>query len=236
MSETAVATARQFLLFTAALTTIELLVPARPTQRPLRRGTAIDLLFFFASPLVVGFAGSALLGAASAAAARVMPSGVRAGFGVQPFALQLVEMFLLSEVSGYWLHRWSHERPWLWRFHAVHHSNVELDWLAATRQHPLEALWLLCAANVPVVLLGFSVEPLLAFVLAQRLYTAFLHANVRIGYGRFTLLLASPQFHHWHHDGASRPARNFASTLPWLDWLWGTYELPARFPARYGIS
>jgi len=219
------AVARQFLLFVAVLAPLELLLPAR-TQGPLRRGTLTDLLHFAVNPFLIAAGGSLLLALLGA----VVPKLGAA----QPWGLQFAEIFVVSELLGYWVHRLSHTVPWLWRFHAVHHSNTELDFLAAHRQHPLEAIWLVGVANLPVVALGFDVEPILGFILAQKLYTAFLHANVRIGFGRFTLLLASPRFHHWHHDVNSRG--NYASALPIFDKLFGSYRLPPGFPSQYGCD
>jgi sterol desaturase/sphingolipid hydroxylase (fatty acid hydroxylase superfamily) len=227
-----VAIARQLLLFVALLVPLEILFPARPEQRPLRRGSLTDFLHFTLDPFLVAAGGTLLLAVLAALLERVVPG--RAFLRAQPFAVQLTEIIVLSELGGYWIHRLSHELPALWRFHAVHHSNTELDFLAAHRQHPLEAIWLLGVANLPVLALGFDADAILGFILAQKLYTAFLHANVRIGYGRFTVVLASPQFHHWHHDAHARG--NFASALPIFDRLFGTYSLPEGFPVEYGCD
>ena len=52
------------------------------------------------------------------------------GFGpASPLSLQAVLILALVDFVGYWMHRWLHGRR-LWRFHAVHHSSVDLDWLA----------------------------------------------------------------------------------------------------------
>jgi sterol desaturase/sphingolipid hydroxylase (fatty acid hydroxylase superfamily) len=238
MREIALATLRQFLLFGLLLTPLELLRPARATQRYWRRGYATDLLHFLIGPFLITLGAALLLGLLGAVASNALPMRVRAAFGAQPWSLQLVEIVLASELGQYWVHRASHRVKWLWKFHAVHHSTVELDWLAAHRQHPIEAVWLLGVANLPVMLLGFSTETMLGFVLAQKLFTAFLHANVRIGFGRFTLLLASPEFHHDHHDGAPDAAPcNFAGALPWLDKIFGTWRAPdGKFPERYGCD
>jgi sterol desaturase/sphingolipid hydroxylase (fatty acid hydroxylase superfamily) len=218
------AVVRQLLLFVAVLAPLELLFPARK-QGPLRKGTLTDLLHFAVNPFLIS-AGSGLVLSGLALVVPKLPS--------QPWALQVAEIFVVSELLGYWAHRLSHSVPLLWRLHAVHHSNTEMDFLAAQRQHPLEAIWHLGVANLPIIALGFDVEPLLGFILLQKLYTAFLHANVRIGYGRFTLILASPQFHHWHHDVSLRG--NFSSTLPIFDKLFGSYHLPSGFPASYGCD
>ena len=228
---------RQLLLFGMLLTPLELLRPARPLQRLWRRGALTDLIYFAVNPFLINLGMALVLGVLALAIDWAVPRPLRASLQSQPIALQFVEIFLLSEVFGYWVHRLSHRSELLWRFHAIHHSNTELDWLAAHRQHPLEAIWLLAVANLPVLLLGFPIESMLWVVLLQKLYTAFLHANLRIGYGPLGLVIASPLFHHWHHDAHSRPS-NFASTLSILDRIWGSYHVPqsAQFPTRYGID
>lgn len=239
MQEIALAILRHFFLLAALLTPLEVLFPVRRTPGLWRRGTLTDLSYFVVSPFLINLGMVALLAGFAAAVGWVIPRAWQASLRTQPAALQLAEIFGLAELGGYFIHRLSHRVSWLWRFHRVHHSSSELDWLAAHRQHPVEAIWLLGVANLPLVVLGFSFDSLAWFVLLQKIYTAFLHANLRIGYGRFTIVLASPQFHHWHHDadGQSR-TYNFASTLPILDWLFGTYRVPAaaQFPVRYGLA
>jgi sterol desaturase/sphingolipid hydroxylase (fatty acid hydroxylase superfamily) len=234
---TALAIARQLLLFTALISPLEILWPARRGQARLRRGAVVDFIYFALNPFIINVLGALILALVATALSLVIPDGARQSLRAQPFWLQLFELVFLAELGGYWVHRLSHEVSWLWRFHAVHHSVEELDWLAAHRQHPLEAAWLLGVANLPALLLGFSTAPLAAFILFQKLYTAFLHANVRLSFGRLSSLLASPRFHHWHHDrelAAGSFGKNYSSFLPLFDRLFGTFELPPGFPARYG--
>jgi sterol desaturase/sphingolipid hydroxylase (fatty acid hydroxylase superfamily) len=230
--ELSAAIVRHFLLLVALLAPLELLLPAQKNQRPLRRGSLTDLVHFTLNPFLISTGAAFLLALLASLIERVVPG--RAILRAQPWGLQLAEIFVAAELLGYWVHRLSHDVPWLWRFHAVHHSNTSLDFLATHRQHPLEAVWLAGVANLPVLMLGFDVDAIATFILAQKLYTAFLHANVRVGFGRFTVLLASPQFHHWHHDAHTRG--NFASALPWIDRLFGTYRLPDGFPKTYGCD
>src|SRR5258706_60009 len=69
---------------------------------------------------------------------QALPQAVRSGFGAQRLALQLAEGVLLADLSCYFFHRACHRFDFLWSFHAVHHSAVEVDWLAAHREHPLD--------------------------------------------------------------------------------------------------
>ena len=57
--------------------------------------------------------------------------------------------------------------------------------------------------------------------------SVLIHSNVRLNFGPLRWLLASPEFHHWHHSN-DREARNknFAGQVPVLDYLFGTLHLP----------
>jgi sterol desaturase/sphingolipid hydroxylase (fatty acid hydroxylase superfamily) len=69
-------------------------------------------------------------------------------------------------------------------------------------------------------------------------HSAFVHANLNWTLGPFRYVLASPVFHRWHHTAASRGGeKNFASTFPALDLLFGTYYMPPKtLPDAYGVS
>ena len=60
--------------------------------------------------------------------------------------MQIVAALSITTVGGYAGHRAAHEVPLLWRFHRVHHSIRELDWLAANHLHPLDQIFMRSAA------------------------------------------------------------------------------------------
>lgn len=239
--EILLAALRQLFLFAALLCPLELLVPVRANQRILRAGMITDLFHFLVNPLWVSLGMTLVVTALQSLRQAFVPDGLSRLVESQPLPLRIVELFLFSELGAYWIHRLAHQVSWLWKLHAVHHSSTEMDFLAAHRQHPLEIILHLAVQNAPVILLGFPSESLLLLVLCQKLYTAFLHANVRIGYGRLSLVLASPVFHHLHHDKQLEDPQgrgtNFAALLPLFDRIFGTYRKPTSvFPAQYGID
>jgi sterol desaturase/sphingolipid hydroxylase (fatty acid hydroxylase superfamily) len=64
----------------------------------------------------------------------------------------------------------------------------------------------------------------------------FIHANVKWRFGPLEWLVSTPAFHHWHHTRTGPINRNYSATLPWVDWAFGTYYLPAdALPEAYGI-
>ena len=157
---------------------------------------------------------------------------------------RVLAMLIVFEVGAYWGHRWSHEVPFLWRFHAVHHSAEHMDWLVNTRAHPIDMVFVRLCGLVPIYVLGLTrtahgnadVGSFLV-VLLGTVWGFFIHANIHWRLGPLEWLVATPAFHHWHHTNDENRDRNYATLLPVMDRLFGTLHLPARaWPPNYGID
>lgn len=85
-----------------------------------------------------------------------VPTPCRAAIAASPGWAQIVAALAIATVGGYAGHRAAHEIPLLWRFHRVHHSIRELDWLAANHLHPLDQIFIRSAAVLPLYALGFG--------------------------------------------------------------------------------
>ena len=213
-----------------------------------RRDRRTDFLYWLFTPLVTrAVSGAALIGAVLLCARALGYHGPAARFADflaarsplsrQPRGLQLFEALVIADLCGYFTHRAFH-RGRLWRFHAIHHSSRMLDWLAATRLHPINDVASKLAVALPLFLLGFdlkvfaSVVPLLVF------WSIFLHANVPWGLGPLRYLIATPLFHRWHHTAlAEGRDKNFAGLFPAIDWVFGTLHLPeGRQPKEFGVT
>jgi sterol desaturase/sphingolipid hydroxylase (fatty acid hydroxylase superfamily) len=93
------------------------------------------------------------------------------------------------------------------------------------------------ATYVPIYVLGFADGPLFAYLVVVSAQATFIHANVRFDFGFLRWLIATPQFHHWHHaDEVEAIDKNFAVHLPLIDAVFGTMHLPARWPRGYGLA
>src|SRR3546814_14571824 len=64
----------------------------------------------------------------------------RAAVASLPWIVQFVIVLVASDVAQYWFHRSFHRYPFLWGFHAVHHSAKSMDWLAGSRMHFAEII------------------------------------------------------------------------------------------------
>jgi len=85
---------------------------------------------------------------------------------------------------------------------------------------------------------GIELSCIIVAVALVSVQATFIHANIRFTFGPLRWLIATPQFHHWHH-AADREGidKNFAVHLPIIDWLFGTFYLPTgRWPQKYGLS
>ena len=217
---------------------LERLLALRPGQKILRRGWLTDMGHVFATGLLVKFGLAFAVFAISLAAVHLVPAKFRTAVAAQPVWLQFTEIVFLADLGFYLAHRTFHAVPALWRIHAVHHSIEELDWLAAHRVHPIDQILTKTASFLPVVALGFSLDPFLLFALIYRWQALLIHSNVRIGFGPLRWIIASPQFHHWHHANCPEALdKNFAGQLPIWDFLFGTLHLPrGRMPQRYGTD
>ena len=174
------------------------------------------------------------------------PSGLYSWVGAMPMRTRLLLAIIVGEFGAYWGHRWSHEIAVLWRFHSIHHSAEEMDWLVNTRAHPLDMFFTRLCGLLPIYVLGLAqptgktvdIVPLL-YALVGTVWSFFVHANICWRFGWLEKLVATPAFHHWHHtnDGAKYINKNYATIFPWIDKLFGTFYLPKnRWPKKYGID
>ncbi|HET6432301.1 sterol desaturase family protein [Dyella sp.] len=153
------------------------------------------------------------------------------------FVPQLLACILVADLAQYWTHRAYHEVPFLWRFHAVHHSAKTMDWLAGSRQHMLELIVTRVCVLAPLYILGFSEGVMNAYILVVGFQAVFNHANVHLPWGPLKYLVVTPDFHHWHHASDDEAIdRNYAAHYAFLDYLFGTAVKSTKtFPEKYGV-
>jgi sterol desaturase/sphingolipid hydroxylase (fatty acid hydroxylase superfamily) len=222
------------------LAPFEKLYPRQKGQKWRRPLAANDISFALMNPLLNVVGGTAFI-----------LIGVLSLFWVPGLALRpLVAMipgwalpfvaFALFDFLGYWTHRWAHEVPFLWRFHAVHHSPEHMDWASGFRIHPFDGV-LIGPAVLFLLAAGFDAELTGVLAVVQIILGLGFHANVRVRWRRLDRVLANPEFHHWHH--ANEPdsiGHNYAPGLPLWDQIFGTFFMPkhtsGRRPQNYGIN
>jgi sterol desaturase/sphingolipid hydroxylase (fatty acid hydroxylase superfamily) len=216
----------------------ERMAPHRREQRLFRPEWREDLFYYLISSMMV----QALTFLALAPSKVIMAhtsgfADVRSAIGGQPWLVQLAEIMVLTDLVQYWFHRAFHRVPFLWGFHAVHHSAKSMDWLAGARMHFIEIILLRGITSLPLMTFGFTPSAMQAYIAIVYIYSSLIHANLRGEFDRLGRWLVVPRFHHWHHGMEAEAIDvNFAIHFPWLDRLFGTYHLPkGRWPKAYGV-
>jgi sterol desaturase/sphingolipid hydroxylase (fatty acid hydroxylase superfamily) len=173
----------------------------------------------------------------------LVPSVVKTTAADLPIGWRMLANLVFGEIGYYWGHRLSHEIPFLWRFHSIHHSAGHVDFLVNSRAHPFDMVFGRVCGLVPIALLGLG-GPLgdagsrvtILATLFGFTWGYFIHANVRWRFGPLEWLVSTPAFHHWHHVRSGPINRNYSSNFPWIDFLFGTLHLPDSMPLDYGIK
>ncbi|ELS34316.1 fatty acid hydroxylase [Pseudanabaena biceps PCC 7429] len=156
----------------------------------------------------------------------------------QPLVLQVIAAIFIGDLCFYFVHRLLHTVPWLWRFHSIHHSSTHIDWLATVRVHPFEQILTKACQMIPLYFLGFSSEALAIYIVFSSAIAFFIHANIRVKFPILKWIIATPEFHSWHHDRyPQKSAQNLAVQLPILDYIFGTLYMPEnKQPKQYGTK
>ena len=138
--------------------------------------------------------------------------------------LSFAVLFVAQDLLYYVFHRCSHRIRWFWAAHVVHHSSERLNLSTAFRQslmYPIAGMW---AFWVPLALLGFPANQIIAIVLVNLAFQFFVHTQAVGRLGWLEYVFNTPSIHRCHHARNPRYIdRNYAGVLVVWDRLFGTY-------------
>jgi sterol desaturase/sphingolipid hydroxylase (fatty acid hydroxylase superfamily) len=145
-----------------------------------------------------------------------------------PSLLEVVAGVIVLDFAVYLQHVIFHAIPLLWRFHLVHHADLDLDVTSGVRFHPIEIILSMCIKLTVVGLLGLPVLAVLIFEILLNGTSMFNHSNVFLPLAMdrlVRLLIVTPDMHRVHHSVILRETdSNYGFTLSWWDRLLGTYR------------
>jgi len=145
-----------------------------------------------------------------------------------PLWLKIVLVIMALDLTIYLQHRAFHRIPFFWRFHRMHHTDLDIDVSSGNRFHPLEILFSLVIKMGAVTVLGAPVIAVVFFEILLNATSLFNHGNLRIpeSIDRWLrLILVTPDMHRVHHSIIPRETdSNFSFNLPWWDRILGTYR------------
>lgn len=233
------------LLLSLIFIPLERLMPLHK-ERVFRTGIVTDIGYYFLNGIVPVMLLSVPLALVIRFTNTYIPAEIGATVTQLPILVKVIASLFVGEVGYYWAHRLGHEIPFLWRFHSIHHAPKHIDWLVNTHAHPLDMVFSRFFALSPMILLGLLnpfganlVSTPFIMIFVATLWGFFVHANVPWRFGPLEWLVATPGFHHWHHtnDGREYINKNYASMLPIVDYIFGTFYLPKdKRSQRFGIE
>lgn len=215
---------------------LERRIPARE-QAPISVGFMYDSLWYFATIIFrIGFIGlyTSLLSRFYQQYLSFLTLESIASWSVPSrFILALLVVDFLRWLS----HLIRHKVPLFWQFHAVHHSQSQMNLFTDARVHPVDTMISSTIRFIPFLMLGNELPVILAWAIFQTIYPKFYHANVRLNLGPLRYILVTPQSHRIHHgQEAQYRDKNFGFTFSIWDRIFGThYRDDFDYPAT-GVS
>ncbi len=120
-----------------------------------------------------------------------------------PAWIKAVISFLLLDYSNYIWHILLHKLPILWRFHLVHHTDLDLDITTAFRFHFGEMIGSVFFRGAAIILIGASPVMVLIYEIVFEAAAQFHHSNIKLPF-RFekmlNYLIVTPRMHGIHHS------------------------------------
>jgi len=204
----------------------EMIAPRRPlgVSKPVRWYTNLGMVVIDAVLLRVLIPAQAV-GVAALVGSRGV--GILNAFKLPDWAAVVIAVVALDFVI-YLQHVMFHTIPAFWRFHMVHHTDLDFDTTTGVRFHPLEILLSMGIKMGAVAVLGAPVVAVVIFEVLLNATSMFEHGNVRL-HNRLDRMLrfavVTPEMHRVHHSVIRQEHNsNFGFNLPWWDRLLGTYR------------
>lgn len=216
---------------------IELAFPKNKLQSKFHEEWKTDLIYFGISHLAIQLFGVLTKKPAVAFFGWMNLDQVHIWVSDLPFIAELFLALLITDIFQYWAHRFFHSHHYLWRFHSIHHSTENMDWLAGSRTHFIDIFVTRSMSYIPLYVLGFSTLTFNVYVIFIAIHAVLIHANTNINFGFLKYVITTPQYHHWHHcEEPEHYGNNFAVVFPFIDKIFGTYYLPGKqWPKGTGL-
>ena len=225
-----------FLLVFPVLLLWSAIAPADPTKRILSRGLLTDFCWALVRTTILVLVISLYAGFLREMT-KLYLGPLKFPLQDTPLYLKAIIVFLASDFL-YWIrHYISHKVPILWRFHAVHHSQTELNPFTIDRIHPVEYLLTITVTFVPMLVVTDSLGITLGFFALRSSHDAFVHTNIRTNLGWLKYVMVTPQSHRVHHSAHDEHHDlNFGAILSIWDRLFGTHHASYIVYPPTGIS
>jgi sterol desaturase/sphingolipid hydroxylase (fatty acid hydroxylase superfamily) len=226
-----------FIAVIVALVVWESAAPDRARTQPRLRRWVTNLgLYAIGAVFVRVIAPVGLVGVAMWA--QGLELGVLPALGA-PVWLAFGLALLVLDAALYAQHRAMHSVPILWRIHAPHHADPDLDVSSGLRFHPLEFVVSFVFKAAVIVMLGAPPEAVAVFEIVLNAFSLFSHANARLPAGverALSAVIVTPRVHRLHHDrDVGAYSGNYGFSILLWDRLFATHA-KRNDPQTLGIA
>lgn len=202
---------------------LERLIPADPQQKPFAKGMLQDVAWIpftmlahsFVLPLHILFL-------------RYLYDSYLSFLTIEsvvawPWIGRLLLALLVGDFLVWLSHVVRHKVTVLWYFHAVHHSQKELNFFTEYRVHPLDDVFMYTIGFIPFFMVEQSFVTIVAVTWIRHWHTRVYHSNIKSNFGWLRYIIVTPQSHRVHHSIEPQHFdRNFGLTFSIWDHLFGT--------------
>ncbi|MBK9722677.1 MAG: sterol desaturase family protein [Saprospiraceae bacterium] len=158
-----------------------------------------------------------------------------------PSVVEIIASVLLIDFGSYCNHHLLHKIPFLWRFHRVHHSDLNLNTSSSLRFHPFEVIYsqgiYFCVA---ILLLGVSMTSFVIYGTLGLVFVIIQHSNTKFPdwiekYGRY--IFSTPGWHKIHHSDEQKfTDSHFGDVFTFWDRIFGTWHKVNPDEINYGLK
>lgn len=120
-----------------------------------------------------------------------------------PSIIQFIFAFILMDLAIYFQHVMFHALPMFWRFHRVHHSDLDCDITTGLRFHPFEIIISILFKFLVIASIGAPVLAVVIFEIILNAASMFTHSNIRIPSAIEPIVrwfIVTPDMHRIHHS------------------------------------
>ena len=187
-----------FVVITAFL--LQFVIPAKPKESMFHTGVRNDFLWAIYTAVTYAVAATFFVGLLSGIYQDHFSFLTLAALNDLPAWARFLIAVILTDFLAWAVHYMHHKIPFLWEFHAVHHSQTQLNFFSGFRIHPLTSFIRQGIFAIVFFVVAIDVPTVLFYIYFRDVWALFNHSNLKLNLGPLRYILVTPQFHRIHHS------------------------------------
>lgn len=152
----------------------------------------------------------------------------------------ILALMLLDLIGAYFIHWLGHKVKWMWKFHAIHHTDPHVNTTTALRHHPGESVFRAVFLILAILISGVPVGIVMLYQSCSAFFSQFNHANIILPKwldGPMQWIIVSPNMHKVHHHYVMPVTdTNYGNIFSFWDRIFGTFIKKELNEIQYGLD